>query len=352
MRTDPDYLYKIALMYYKEKLTQQQISEKISISRPMVSRALALAEQCGIVEIKIHSPGIIDSLTEELRQLIGIDSVFIAPSVARTGNDRDDRTADIAAYAPHILADLMETSGKMGIGWGETVYRTVIKMNVMDLPKSDNRYIVPLVNSLGCREPHYQVNVLTSMLAAAVVATAEIAKGVTATRAVALEKGLVFDLMWTDSAEEHAYDWFFHARGTCSTSVALNPDGQREKIVREKLRPECWDGTEAYSWMENPQTGVHDGVWSATWREGNRMLSLVQTSAGGELHAGLGWGKGGEVRQTVVFNRVKGRSVAFGTALALDGQRLSDVELRRDGSRLILSVTVDGGRKTFSSDLE
>ena len=181
------------------------------------------------------------------------------------------------------------------------------------------------------------------------VATAEIAKGVTATRAVALEDGLVFDLMWTESGEEHTYDWFFHARGEFSPSLALASVGSVNRVVREKLRPECWDGSESYSWLENPQVGVHEGNWSATWRDGARKISLVQTSAEGALHAGLGWGKGGQVRQTVVFNRVKGRSVAFGTVLALDGQTVENVKVKRDGSGYILSASVDGVQKTFST---
>ena len=53
-------------------------------------------------------------------------------------------------------------------------------------------------------------------------------------------------------------------------------------------------------------------------------------------------------RQTVVFNRVKGRSVAFGTVLALDGQTVGNVQVKRDGSGYVLSASVDGVQKTFS----
>ena len=184
------------------------------------------------------------------------------------------------------------------------------------------------------------------------VASAEIVPGVTATRAVSMEDGLVFDLMWAESQDEHVYDWFFHARGDFSTSVALEPDKRREKVVREQLRPEAWDGSEAYSWLGNPQSGVHAGAWSATWREGARKLSLLQASAVGELHVGLGWGKGGNVRQTVVFNRVKGRSAAFGTVLALDGQVVTDVTVTHDVSGLHLSALVNGVRRVFSTRLD
>jgi DNA-directed RNA polymerase specialized sigma subunit len=39
----------IANLYYKEKLSQQEIAQQIGISRPQVSRLLTQAEEAGIV---------------------------------------------------------------------------------------------------------------------------------------------------------------------------------------------------------------------------------------------------------------------------------------------------------------
>ena len=46
-------LYNIAVMYYEEKMTQDEISKKTGISRPQISRLLAKAISVGIVEIKV-----------------------------------------------------------------------------------------------------------------------------------------------------------------------------------------------------------------------------------------------------------------------------------------------------------
>ena len=46
----------ISNLYYKEKLSQQQIAKKLNISRPWVSKLLARAEELGIVKIEVLSP--------------------------------------------------------------------------------------------------------------------------------------------------------------------------------------------------------------------------------------------------------------------------------------------------------
>jgi len=50
------FLSKIARLYYLEGLTQQDIANKLSISRTRVSRYLTLARKENIVEININYP--------------------------------------------------------------------------------------------------------------------------------------------------------------------------------------------------------------------------------------------------------------------------------------------------------
>lgn len=51
---DKRILVKVAYMYYDENMTQQEIADKLGVSRPSVSRMLQKARQNGIVEIKIR----------------------------------------------------------------------------------------------------------------------------------------------------------------------------------------------------------------------------------------------------------------------------------------------------------
>ena len=51
-----DRITLIATLYYKDKLSQQEIAKKLNISRPWVSKLLTRAEELGIVKIEIESP--------------------------------------------------------------------------------------------------------------------------------------------------------------------------------------------------------------------------------------------------------------------------------------------------------
>jgi len=53
---DKDFLYRLAIMYYTEGLTQQEIAQRLGISRPQISRGLARAQEVGIVRIQIVPP--------------------------------------------------------------------------------------------------------------------------------------------------------------------------------------------------------------------------------------------------------------------------------------------------------
>ena len=49
-------LLKVSKYYYEKQLTQQEISERLNLSRPKVSRLLKQAEEIGICQDQHHSP--------------------------------------------------------------------------------------------------------------------------------------------------------------------------------------------------------------------------------------------------------------------------------------------------------
>ncbi|MFX5777010.1 MarR family transcriptional regulator, partial [Acinetobacter baumannii] len=53
-----DELTRLATLYYVDGLTQQELSERFSISRASIARMLKRAQDEGIVEIRVrHHPG-------------------------------------------------------------------------------------------------------------------------------------------------------------------------------------------------------------------------------------------------------------------------------------------------------
>ena len=64
-------LLKVSKLYYEQRLTQQEISERLMLSRPKVSRLLQQAEDVGVVKINIiPQPGIYTELEEADRKSV------------------------------------------------------------------------------------------------------------------------------------------------------------------------------------------------------------------------------------------------------------------------------------------
>lgn len=160
---DLNQLYKIAVMYYREHLTQEEIAKVVGISRPQISRALAKAIEVGIVEIRVIKPKSTESLEDEVREALGIKRVYLAP-VSRNTIGENDRTKDISDYGSIVLQNLLKDKRKIGIGWGKTVYETILKMDTLPPSPDEKPTIVPIVGSLGYLEAHYQVNVMVGIL--------------------------------------------------------------------------------------------------------------------------------------------------------------------------------------------
>ena len=77
-RNDPSehgllLLAEVAHLYYVKNLTQRHIAERIGVSRSKVSRMLREARSRGLVEIRIHSPLVLDTdLQDALKARLGL----------------------------------------------------------------------------------------------------------------------------------------------------------------------------------------------------------------------------------------------------------------------------------------
>ena len=89
-----DKIVLVATLYYKNKLSQQEIAKKLSISRPWVSKLLSRAEDLGIVKIEINSPVTGNSQLEEaLKEKYGLSYA----GVISTKDQNRDYVAQAAA---------------------------------------------------------------------------------------------------------------------------------------------------------------------------------------------------------------------------------------------------------------
>src|SRR5690554_5239485 len=77
---DKRILVKVAYMYYDGNMTQQEIADKLGVSRPSVSRLLQKARQSGVVEIKISYEGSFAKLEDALEKKFNLREAIITPT--------------------------------------------------------------------------------------------------------------------------------------------------------------------------------------------------------------------------------------------------------------------------------
>lgn len=154
-----DKIELIANLYYVNKLSQKEISKKLDISRPWVSKLLTRAEEMNIVKIKVNSSSVGNpQLENQLTKIYGIKKVCVVNS--SYGNTRDNA----AKAAAHYLISKIQPNDILGIGWGESVSRVIKHVVPLNFPEIK---IVPLAGSFGTNFvflPNYGANKLAETI--------------------------------------------------------------------------------------------------------------------------------------------------------------------------------------------
>ena len=135
-----DKIVLAATLYYKNNLSQQEIANRLNVSRPWVSKLLTRAQEMGIVQITIHSPvSGDDQLERSLKEKYGITHVSV---ISQTEDNKDYISQAMANY----FISQVQSGDIIGVGWGNAVSRFInelIPVQVKDVQ------IVPMAGSFG-----------------------------------------------------------------------------------------------------------------------------------------------------------------------------------------------------------
>ncbi|GAF38882.1 deoxyribonucleoside regulator DeoR [Agrilactobacillus composti DSM 18527 = JCM 14202] len=148
----------ISRYYYIDGLSQLEISKKMALSRPTVSRLLQQAKETGIVEIKINDPfQDINSLKEQLKKKYGLKEVIIA---LQTSNDLETIYDALGEEAARYLDKIVKNNDIIGISWGLTMKAIA---NHLTESQKDNVKIVQLKGSVAnSQENNYSIDITSS----------------------------------------------------------------------------------------------------------------------------------------------------------------------------------------------
>ncbi|SHE33162.1 sugar-binding transcriptional regulator [Clostridium fallax] len=125
---------EVARLYYQLNYSQQQISSRLGISRPTISRLLKYAKEKGYITINIIDPfADLDKLAYELKERYGLSDVQIALSP----KDEYDSIVDyIGKKAAEYLEQNIKSGDIIGVSAGTTIYKVAKKLtpqNIKDI---------------------------------------------------------------------------------------------------------------------------------------------------------------------------------------------------------------------------
>lgn len=115
-----DLITKVAWLYYKEKLTQQDISARVNISRQKVQRFLEKARYLEIVRFQVKNPyANLLSIENELIEKYSLKDSVVVPYLSDGDNLLRRSFAKAgASYLERIISQ--HNNSIVGLGWGNT----------------------------------------------------------------------------------------------------------------------------------------------------------------------------------------------------------------------------------------
>ena len=157
-------LIAAASMYYKDNMLQSEIAGVMGISRPMVSRLLAEARECGVVTITINEAGSAQELLAgRVTARFSLKRAFVVPS---RGSSTRDENSSVARRAFAFWHDELEETEYTGVGCGYMVgmFSEYAGTRTPD-PVPRQGEIFPLIGGIKASFRSYHTNELVRLIA-------------------------------------------------------------------------------------------------------------------------------------------------------------------------------------------
>jgi DNA-binding transcriptional regulator LsrR (DeoR family) len=148
---------KAAQYYYNQNLTQQEIAEKLYISRPTVSKLLKEAEEDGIIQFKvvdIQNKCAMFKLEEKITNKFGLKNVILADY----DENYEDLKENIGKAAAIFFEKIAKNDMKIGFSWGTTLKAMVRNLNYNN--KIRNLELITLVGGSGVLSSDVHSNII------------------------------------------------------------------------------------------------------------------------------------------------------------------------------------------------
>ncbi|MEX6506804.1 sugar-binding transcriptional regulator [Jiella sp. M17.18] len=138
-RTVEDNVLEAAWLYYNEERNQNEIAERLGVSRATVVNYLQQARDQGLVELRLNQAMFNrQKLATSLRDRFGLADALVVPGPVYS-------QAAVALAAARYVPDLVERGDIVGIAWGQTIFAMAEKMLPRAVP---DLTVVQMVGSM------------------------------------------------------------------------------------------------------------------------------------------------------------------------------------------------------------
>lgn len=144
---DKRLIYKCCKLYYEENLNQQEIADRLDISRVSVSRMLQAGKEQGMVVIRVVSPNLLEysQLEQKLERLFGLKEAVVVETSPL--NTRYDHINAMGMETLKLLENYLHDGDLTGVSMGMTLH------NICLVPRQETTKIhctfVPLLGGIS-----------------------------------------------------------------------------------------------------------------------------------------------------------------------------------------------------------
>lgn len=232
-RSAPDLylLGKVSTLYYVQDQTQQEIADRMGISRPTVSRLLQDAKEYGIVQITVlPQRGLHLELESKLEASFGLTTA----QVVNVDPDHPDLLRQLGSSAAGYLARTVHPDMTIGLAWGTTLNAMVHALSPMP---TNNVRVVQTLGGIGPPDAEAYAADLVRRMAQVLGASGVLlpAPGVVSTPAV---RDALREDPHVEAALNHlnSLDTIFVGIGSLTSNAVLNdtkslPPGTHAELV-------------------------------------------------------------------------------------------------------------------------
>ncbi len=115
-------LARVASLYFDQNKTQQEIADITGITRTMVSRIIAEARDCGVVEINVHYPWTSKRLEADLKKTFGLKDARV---MVMDNNSPPDMLAGLGKLMADYVNSILHDDMTIGISWGRAIQHMI-----------------------------------------------------------------------------------------------------------------------------------------------------------------------------------------------------------------------------------